>query len=340
MLPARAAFMHIMGLLAGKWPHTLTIQPGGSTRAVEPQEKVRLTAILAGFRSFLENTLFGDTLERITELDSDASLMSWAGEKASLSSDFRAFLRISDALDLEKLGRASDRFLSCGAYRMAAKPLFAEGTFQDGTRAPFDPAQIKEDASHAWLSHRDEAKHPYEGITIPDADAADGYTWCKAPRLSGQVVEVGAMARQVVDGHPLIRDLVARRGANVRARIVARLIEIARVVIAMESWVGALEPRQPFCAHGEMPDEAEAFGLVEAARGTLGHWVRVRNGRILNYQIIAPTTWNFSPRDASGQPGALEQALAGAPVRQGEVDPVAVQHIVRSFDPCMVCTVH
>ena len=66
----------------------------------------------------------------------------------------------------------------------------------------------------------------------------------------------------------------------------------------------------------------------------------MKKGRILNYQIIAPTTWNFSPRDKGGTPGALEQALIGAPVRDGEQDPVAVQHIVRSFDPCMVCTVH
>ena len=80
--------------------------------------------------------------------------------------------------------------------------------------------------------------------------------------------------------------------------------------------------------------------MIEAARGSLGHWLRLKNGRILNYQIVAPTTWNFSPRDAAGTPGALEQALVGALVRPGETDPVSVQHIVRSFDPCMVCTVH
>lgn len=80
--------------------------------------------------------------------------------------------------------------------------------------------------------------------------------------------------------------------------------------------------------------------MVEAARGSLGHWLEVKKGKISNYQIIAPTTWNFSPRDEQGVPGALEQALEGAPVREGEKDPVAVQHIVRSFDPCMVCTVH
>jgi uptake hydrogenase large subunit len=66
----------------------------------------------------------------------------------------------------------------------------------------------------------------------------------------------------------------------------------------------------------------------------------VEQGRLASYQIVAPTSWNFSPRDAQGLPGALEAALVGLPVRDGESAPVAVQHIVRSFDPCMVCTVH
>ena len=82
------------------------------------------------------------------------------------------------------------------------------------------------------------------------------------------------------------------------------------------------------------------MGLCEAARGSLGHWLSIRGGRIASYQIVAPTGWNFSPRDHAGTPGALEAALVGAPVLAGERSPVAVQHIVRSFDPCMVCTVH
>ena len=74
--------------------------------------------------------------------------------------------------------------------------------------------------------------------------------------------------------------------------------------------------------------------------GAEAQLLRVLGGKIESYQIVAPTTWNFSPRDAGGTPGALEQALIGAPLRNGEQDPVSVQHIVRSFDPCMVCTVH
>lgn len=340
VLPARAEFMHILGILAGKWPHTLAIQPGGTTRAIEPQEQARLTAILAGFRRFLERFTFGSSLEEVTSLASAKALEEWMAAGDPAGSDLRSFLHIADALDLDRLGRASDRFLSYGAYNVLGEPLFGRGIWGDGNGGAFDPAAIREDASHAWMSHRSEPVHPFEGITVPDAEAEDGYTWCKAPRLGGQVVEVGALARQLIDGHPLIADLVSQSGGNVRNRVVARLLEVARVVMGMEDWVRAIRPRQPYCAHGAMPDEAEGFGLVEAARGSLGHWLKVRKGRIFNYQIISPTTWNFSPRDSDGTPGALEQALVGAPVRDGEGDPVSVQHIVRSFDPCMVCTVH
>jgi hydrogenase large subunit len=108
----------------------------------------------------------------------------------------------------------------------------------------------------------------------------------------------------------------------------------------MEKWNKRLTPGDTWCNQGGAVDEARGAGMIEAARGSLGHWLKIEKERILNYQIIAPTTWNFSPRDAAGIPGALEQALVGAPVRKGEQDPISVQHIVRSFDPCMVCTVH
>ena len=134
--------------------------------------------------------------------------------------------------------------------------------------------------------------------------------------------------------------MIEREGGGVEARVVARLLEVARLLPAMEQWAEALRPGEPFSVTGELPAEAECAGLVEAARGSLGHWLNIRRGRIHNYQIIAPTTWNFSPRDRVGQPGALERALVDVPVGEGEKSPVAVQHVVRSFDPCMVCTVH
>jgi hydrogenase large subunit len=246
---------------------------------------------------------------------------------------------VSRGLHLHQLGRASDRFMSYGAYVIGEHRHLAQGVW-DGGLHPLDPSRISEDLSHSWMGHQKEPKHPYEGITLPDADVQQAYTWCKAPRLDGKVVEVGALARQQVDGHPLIRGLVKQSGGNVHSRVIARLLEIARILLLMEGWVREIRPRESFCHQAPMAEQAQGFGLVEAARGSLGHWMRVKHGRILNYQIIAPTTWNFSPRDREGQPGALELALQGAKLREGEQDPVAVQHIVRSFDPCMVCTVH
>lgn len=339
VLAARADLLHLTGLLAGKWPHTLAIQPGGTTRAVVAHERAHLSAILAGFRRYLETRTFGDCLEAIAAIDSMGELRAWMAARPPHASDLAMFLQVADHLCLERLGRATDRFMSYGAYRQDGRHLFAAGIWDGGVEKLAVEA-ITEDISHAWMTGIAEPVHPRDGVTMPDAEQPRAYTWCKAPRLGGKVVEVGALARQMVDGHPLIQDLVAESGGNVRNRVIARLLELARVLIAMEHWVSAIRPGAPFCHSGKMPGEAEGVGLVEAARGSLGHWLRIRDGRILTYQIVAPTTWNFSPRDRNGVPGALEQALVGAPVRPGERSPIAVQHIVRSFDPCMVCTVH
>lgn len=196
------------------------------------------------------------------------------------------------------------------------------------------------------MRHQLEPKHPFQGNTIVDEDENSGYSWCKAPRYDGQVMEVGAVARQVVDGHPLIRDLVNRYGGNVEVRVVARLLELALILPKMENWIKQIRPEAAFCTPLKLPKDCQGFGMVEAARGSLGHWLRVKNGKILNYQIIAPTTWNFSPRDSKNQEGALELALKNT--RVGELQEIdgnsigaaKIQHIIRSFDPCMVCTVH
>jgi hydrogenase large subunit len=329
VLPARAGFLKLMGFLAGRWPHTLAIQPGGSTRAITAGERIRLLAQLREFRGFLERRLFGDALATVANLSSKDELLAWA---AGRPADFPAFLAAATDLGLDKLGRAGDAFLCYGAYG-----LFPAGTWQAGATNPFDPVAVDEDTTRAWLA-AGRPRHPTQGETIVDADKADAYTWCKAPRYAGQPFEVGALARQVIAGHPLLLDLVQRDGGSVMARVVARLLELALVLPAMESWVHALQPGEAFCAHGTMPDEASGTGLVEAARGSLGHWLSIKRGRIERYQIIAPTTWNFSPRDGGEQPGPLEQALVGLPAGDGA--PPTVQHVVRSFDPCMVCTVH
>ncbi|NIA02619.1 MAG: HupV protein [Planctomycetia bacterium] len=337
VLPARAELLHLTGILAGKWPHSLAIQPGGTTRPIETQEKVRLMTTVRSFRLFLEKILFGDELESVSSLSSAEQLICWHQQHPD--SDFSQFLTISNDLDLASLGRASNNFMSYGAYGGKDEHLFKSGIWQNHSLG-LNPNEIKEDITNSWLNSQSEAKHPYQGSTIPDSDENSGYSWCKAPRLNNRVMEVGAISRQMVDGHPLIRDLVSNSGGNVRNRVIARLLELALVVPAMENWVKQLQPGEKFCLTQSIPDEAQGAGMIEAARGSLGHWLRIKKGRILNYQIIAPTTWNFSPRDADEQPGALEQALQGTYVGEDKQTSAQIQHIIRSFDPCMVCTVH
>lgn len=335
-LPARADFLRVMGYLAGKWPHTLALQPGGTTRAITATEVVRLREVLREFRAFVERHLLGDTLANFSALDSLAALADWAAPRQS---DLARFVRIALELGLERVGRAGDRFLAVGAYAGIAGPLFPAGVWRGAAEA-FDPEAVREDVSHAWLAGA-AALPPARGETRPQLDDKDGaYTWCKAPRYGGEVIETGALARQLLAAQPLVGDLVATHGGSVLARIVARMIEVARLLPQMEAWLHEIVPGSPFCIEWQAPEAATGVGLVEAARGALGHWLRIERGKIASYQIIAPTTWNFSPRDAAGQPGALEQALVGLPVADGDASPVLVQHVVRSFDPCMVCTVH
>lgn len=326
---ARAELLHIVGMLGGKWPHTLAIQPGGVTRAPGPREKMRLEIALRAFRRYLEESVFGGRLEEFCSLQTVAELLHWDRGDAGL------FLEIAADLDLARMGCGSGRYLSYGAYPTEEGPLFAAGVWEGG-REPLNTSLIREDLSHAWMEGK--ALHPAEGRTEPDLDMAEpGYTWCKAPRLNGRTMEVGALARQVVDGHPLA---LAMAGGGVMARVAGRLLELARMQGMMEALVAGIDPGATFMRAGPAPKQGMGEGLVEAARGALGHWVQIDGGRITSYQIIAPTTWNFSPRDAEGVPGPLEAALEGAPVAAGETTPISVQHIVRSFDPCMVCTVH
>lgn len=336
VLPARARLLHIMGLIAGKWPHSLAIQPGGVTRALDLGGKMRLVAILGEFRAFLEKTLFAAPLEQVAALATPGQLADFAQGQG----DFPAFLRLAQRLRLETLGRAALPLISFGAYHSAQGALFAAGLFDPGAGEPLPLpiAAIGEDVAFSYL--RDSAADPARAVTLPDADRENAYSWAKAPRLGGAPAETGAIARQAVAGDPLVRALIAAGGTNVFARVVARVIEIARLTLAAEGWARDIRLKDSFCAPETAPAQGAGIGMVEAARGSLGHWLSVEKGLIQRYQIVAPTTWNFSPRDAQGVPGPLEQALVGVEVGAAGAKAAAIQHVVRSFDPCMVCTAH
>jgi hydrogenase large subunit len=108
----------------------------------------------------------------------------------------------------------------------------------------------------------------------------------------------------------------------------------------MEQWLEetASCKEEFYCDHGKA-ENGDGYGLVEAPRGALGHWVKINGEKIEKYQIITPTAWNASPRDAKGVRGPWEEALIGTEIKDLD-NPVELDHIIRSFDPCLVCTVH
>ena len=145
----------------------------------------------------------------------------------------------------------------------------------------------------------------------------------------------------MVDGDPLFGDLVRRDGVNLVTRQLARLTRPATLLPVMEAWLEEMIVRHDEAYYepvASIPD-GRGFGLLEAARGALGHWVEIRDGKIARYQIVTPTAWNGSPRDHEGVRGPWEEALIGTPVANVD-NPVEAGHVVRSFDPCLVCTVH
>jgi hydrogenase large subunit len=107
----------------------------------------------------------------------------------------------------------------------------------------------------------------------------------------------------------------------------------------MHDWLLQLKPGESSYVDYSIPDESQGVGLVEAARGALGHWIEIKDKKIANYQCVVPSTWNLSPRDDRGQPGPVEQALIGTKIKD-ESNPFEVVRIVRSFDPCIACAVH
>lgn len=330
-LAARATLLRIVGLLAGRWPHTLALQAGGVTRTVDAAERLRLLGWLAEVRRFVETTLLGLPIDAMLAIDHPDQLE----HLRAAGGDSGRWLRAADALGFAQLGRAHDHFLAFAAYGCDGEHPWPAGVWRDGAAQALNLRRIQEDVSHSWYENAP-ARHPAEGDTRPNPHKHGAYSWNKAPRIDGLPAETGALARQLLAGQGCLRALVAAHGGSVLTRVLARQFEAAWLLAAIERWLRELDLAAPFIAAA--PHDAVdgcAAGLTEAARGALGHWATVEHGQITRYQIIAPTSWNFSPRDAHGVAGPLETALQGVADHE-----LSVQHVVRSFDPCMVCTVH
>ena len=334
---ARQSLLAVLGLFAGKWPNTLAMQPGGTTKTLCASELTRAQGVLTQFREFLETQVLGGPLSRWLENSSVADLERWLSTRRHAASDMGTFIRLSLGHGLDRIGRGPGRFLSMGGPPLPDGGMWLRDGYYEHQTHKLNPEQITEQVKHSWLAGPAEGLHPSEGVTRPEADKEDAYSWCKAPRYDGKSVEVGPLARMVIDEDPLIVDVLSRHGPGVYSRVLARLHEVMRLSAQLAQWVARIDPEEPFYVK-EQPRPGRGCGLVEAPRGALGHWTSIEDGRIRNYQVITPTSWNVSPRDSHGQPGPVEEALVGTPVADDQALDVA--HVVRSYDPCLFCTVH
>ena len=235
-----------------------------------------------------------------------------------------------------------------------------------------DEAKITEDVTHAWYKGNTNL-HPFDGVTEPNytgfgkkenniayLDTQNKYSWIKSPLYNDERMEVGPLARMVVgfaSNDELIKKYVTNflTNANLPAtvlfstvgRTAARAIESELMADVMIDWVDELALN---AANGDLSTwtefdfnkvakDAKGIGLEEAPRGALGHWVKIKDGKVVNYQTVVPSTWNAAPRDYKGRMGAYEAALIGTKVANVE-QPLEILRTIHSFDPCIACAVH
>lgn len=237
-----------------------------------------------------------------------------------------------------------------------------------------DPEQIKEFVDHAWYEYSDKesGRHPWNGETKPkytgpqppyeQLNVSGKYSWSKTPRWKDKPMEVGPLARMLVGyarGNETIKNSVdgalKKLGVGPEAlysalgrtlargletQIMARFLKqsfdkLVANIKAGDSKVFEQAKWEP----ATWPASAKGVGFMEAPRGSLGHWVKIDNGKISLYQAVVPSTWNASPIDAKGEKGPYETALINTPVADPD-KPLEILRIIHSFDPCLACAVH
>lgn len=249
------------------------------------------------------------------------------------------------------VGGGEGNFLSFGGFPLKdGKFLWKSGVIFNGNLndvKPLDPSMVTEDVKYGW--YKDEAtKHPSKMDTVFDLDKKDAYSFVKSPRYDGKAMEVGPLARMVIHQPKGFMDLVTKYNIKIGAvaRHAARAYETLMLCDAMEEWIEEIVPllaekdaRIHDSEHWAPPQSGEGEGLLEVPRGSLSHYIQIADHKIKNYQMVVPTTWNFSPKDEKGNPGPLEKALIGVPVPDPE-NPINVVRVVRSYDPCLACAIH
>ncbi len=354
--------IRIHATLGSKNPHAQTYLVGGMATAIDPTSQNAVNIVSLDFiRNLAQKAKVFVEKVYIPDLLAIASFYKeWAGYGAGVGN----YLAYGE-FPKDAVSNTANLFLPRGIIKN--KDL--------STVYPVDQEKIAEYVAHSWYEYpegNNKSLHPWEGVTdykytgpkppyeFLNTDAK--YTWLKAPRYEDMPMEVGPLSRMLVayaSGHPRVKEVVnlvlSKLGVGPAAlfstlgRTAARGVETLVVAEKLPDWIDELKANMQkgdLRIHnnekwdpGSWPSEAKGYGFHEAPRGALGHWIRIKDGKIVNYQCVVPSTWNGSPRDAKGQKGPYEAALIGTPVFNPE-QPLEILRTVHSFDPCMACAVH
>ncbi|MDM8535413.1 nickel-dependent hydrogenase large subunit [Desulfobacterales bacterium HSG17] len=352
-LTETASIIEIIAILGGQWPHSSFMVPGGVVSAPGISDINQCIYLLSKYQKWYEKQILGCTIERWAKVKNRSDLDKWLYESPlHANNDLGFFIRFSKDAGLENIGKGCGNFISFGSFDIPENtdvksidkgPRYLPSGFSQGTKVQaFSQKKISEDSNCSWFRTDEKPLHPFEGRTIPYATGGEGekYSWAKAPRYDGLPAETGPLAQMIIAKNPLFTDLVSTNGPDAFSRELARIVRPAIILPVLEQWIKEIaRDRENFCRNYHEAESGKGFGLIDAPRGALGHWIHFKNNKIENYQIITPSAWNGSPRDTNSIRGPWEQALVGTSIKDID-NPIEAAHIIRSFDPCLVCTVH
>lgn len=327
-----------MAVFGAKNPHTQFTVAGGVTcyEALTPERIKQFRELYVKARAFIEEVYIPD-LMLVASYYKD-----WG--KIGGTNNFMAF----------------GEFPAPGGERDLNSRWYKPGVIYDrkvGSVQAFDPNKIEEHVRHSWYEGK--ARAPFEGETNPHftfMGDTDKYSWNKAPRYDGHAVETGPLAQMLVAyGHnhktikPTIDAVLGKLNLGPEAlfstlgRTAARGIQTLVIAQQMETWLNEYENNiikdKQIVEDYAVPTSGRGVGFADVSRGGLSHWMTIENGKIDNFQLVVPTTWNLGPRDEKGVPSAAEAALVGTPVADPK-RPVEILRTIHSFDPCIACSVH
>ncbi len=148
------------------------------------------------------------------------------------------------------------------------------------------------------------------------------------PQWQGQSYETSSFTRT---HSPLLNVLRQQYGNGLLVRMVARLTEIAQLSLKLIPEKSAVQ--ELHISSSSYSDTGVGTGQAAAARGQLIHQVSIENHQITDYQILAPTEWNFHPEGVVA--GALAQ-LQGNTDNSNTFNPEQQAHlIIKAIDPCV-----